>query len=345
MSRIQKLTEKIFKDAVLMYVSVGFWEGKIQQDEEDIKALGITLDEEKQQIYSPGHKILIPLEHLKPFKRFRSMVMNGLAKWSYTFPVRGVRYIPKAKQEVVEIYLKRMFDKPKNQEEKDSNEKDGIVSWQEMVDEFIEKYPAIMEEVKQKHPDDWPRLEKHYPSVENLRLKFKFIWTRFTWDVARIDGITKEIEGEHRQRMTEMYSDFVRDSIFAFRATVKDAAANFRAILERDDKINARSINAFNRMLDRFSDPSMNLFRDTELIDMVNKIKVNIGSQAGWIENVSARTLLKNELDSLISFSSDEASIAMTHAAYFEDDLMPSEPVLDQKKEGSGILEEELVET
>ena len=65
----QQLSTAIFKEGALVNVPIGFWEGKIHQDQKDVEATNATLDAE---VYTPGFKWLIPQKYTKQFGRFRS---------------------------------------------------------------------------------------------------------------------------------------------------------------------------------------------------------------------------------------------------------------------------------
>jgi hypothetical protein len=319
-----KLTNEIFTNAVLMSVSLGYWSGEVSQDEADLALQG--LGDKAKKVFKPGHKMLVDPKYVKVFAHYRSKINYFLELYSYAFPLRGVRFIPKTN-------IKLVLDKLDELEEEFSHE----------AEEFCNRLETMKTEMQAEFPELWANLKDHYPSKEDLRKRFYIDRSVFTWDQAKINEIAAR-EGERFEKATR---DFMEDAMKQFRSATLKAATNFKSALETEGKVDNRSLESFKSFVDRFK--GLNFFGDQKLDKLIESIKTHLMDEGSWVDDGKDKDVkaIRQEMskiaDEIARTASEEGEAEATLKGYMRHispDLVrqaPGEESQDEKPEAAQL--------
>jgi hypothetical protein len=269
----QEVTEKIFSNAVLLNPTIGYWMGRIQQNENDLDAQGVDKAVMKGAEYEAGSKWLIAKSEIDVFTKIRSEQAGFMRGVSFDFPVRAVRFVPVTQLDYVRSYLR-----------------DTQARFYQAVDSLINRYDGLKEAQMTKFmveaqknipvdklPEFQANLAKAYPSKEELRNKFNFGWIEFEWRTSRFN----DIKAEENQKFREETQKFLQDCAKDLRKVTAQAATAFmESISNAKGKVNDRSIRAFEGFMDKFQ--RLNFMGDRELERVIQDARQKFVDIESW---------------------------------------------------------------
>jgi hypothetical protein len=262
----QKISSDIFKNGLLLSYSIGFWDGRVRQTEQDVVV--VQKAKSSPSIYEKGTKLLLPPRSVKPFYGYRTRLFNFLSIHSFGVPgLRGSRFVPKSVYPKIKEFLNR-----------------EIQNFNEDVNVFIEKYPEYKEEqikiFKEKYPEFNASDELKYPSESSIRQKFYYVWMPYAWDYTNIEKIEREARDVLEERARAMIHDAsvsMRQEIFVELNSV------IRTIQNSKNKINIRTIS---RLEQRIKDiKNINIFGDEKLDELLDRTSAVAGSIKSWTKD------------------------------------------------------------
>jgi hypothetical protein len=278
---VHKISEDIFKNGLLLSYSIGFWDGKVRQSEDDVVV--VQKAQSAPEIFERGTKLLLPPESIKPFHGYRTKLFNFLSMHSFAVPgLRGSRFIPKSVYPNIKSFLE------KEQE-----------SFIEDVDMFLSKYPAYRESqiktFKQKYPSATDQISDLYPSEEYLRNRFYYTWMPYAWDYKSIEEIENEAKGVLAQRATHMISEAsatMRNEIYA---ELNSAIASIKS---SKNKVNIRTIARLEQKIRSLK--QINIFGDSSLDELLERSAEVVGSIKTWTKEDLSKDNFDIEIKRLV---------------------------------------------
>lgn len=300
-NRTTEITSQIFKNATLIAPTIGFWHGRQQQDDDDLKAQGVAEQriealkkserDDSASTFTRGFKWLVPKAEIDKFVNVRTSLQSYMNQISYDFPLRGVRFVPLVN---VDAVLEQLRER---QARFYQLRDDFCVRFPALRDTQIEAYLETCKEsfetaAKKKVAAEGGELQeaiaaereayrqhliKCYPSIDVIRSKFNFDWTVFSWAITNIQAIAQQ-EGE---RFRVKMADFLGDCARALRQEVKQAAEGFiEAMQNAKVKVNEKSVDSFRNFLDRFQ--KLNFMNDFELEQVVKEMRAKFENVDTW---------------------------------------------------------------
>jgi hypothetical protein len=276
----QKLSTDIFKHGTLINVTIGFWEGKVHQTSKDVEVLNADIDND---IYAPGFKWLIPPVHTRPFTRYRSRLNSVMEKMSYRVPgMRGSRFVPKDAYSYIKDFL--------------GKEKEDFFAQREV---FLDKYPELIKEQIDKfnarYPDHTGTMDTLYPRVDQIRDKFSYSWTPYSWSHTDIQEIAQDAKAKLVERSTEL----IYQSGIQIRRHIIDATESIvNAIKNGKNTVNIRAVNAFTQRLEQLK--HLNLFSDPEINNIINGAERSLTSISSWKKEDVDETDIEARLSDMV---------------------------------------------
>jgi hypothetical protein len=167
------------------------------------------------------------------------------------------------------------------------------------AEEFVERYEAIKDEWRAKHPDIWHRLAPHYPTSGQLRRKFDFFWTVFEIKGAEVkEGSAPEIVAAYEQARAELeerYQEMVEEAVVYLRKKVMETVQNLSSRLKEGRIVRNDTLESVRRMEDWFKD--MNIFGDLQVEESLTQLRAAINGTD--YEDLKDNEALKQQLAGL----------------------------------------------
>lgn len=280
LSAAQNLGSEIFKEGTLINVTIGFWEGKVHQTEDDLTVTNSNFD---SAVYTPGFKWLIPPKHTRPFGLFRSRLTSVMKRMSYKVPgMRGSRFVPKGAYPMIRQFL---------MEEKEAFFRER--------DRFIGVYPDLAEEQKNHfnaaYPEHAGLMDTLYPSAEQIASKFSYMWTPYSWSHTEIE----EIACDAKAQLAERSKELVYQSSLQIRQHIIDATESVvNAIKNGKNTVNIKAVKAFSTRLDQLK--HLNLFGDAEINRILKGASDSLHSIGSWKKETVDETDIESKLTDLV---------------------------------------------
>lgn len=260
----------VFTHGNLVDINVNMWTGQKNLTAEDL-----GLDEESlSKAYSLGKKKLIPREVISTFKHFDYKARYELIKHSFPFEFGSARFVPK-----------KVFVKFAEKMEK------LIKEFNKAADELERNYPRYRLEMRKEYVEaaheayrinkslhkgfdmaenDFvnqflERIEKHYPSAEDIRSRFKLDYVVFRMEIpdisqASYEDITEEgdkvrlLEDAYKRNLDKKVNSFVDNVVRSLRSKAYDALIHVAESVRRGKTITTATFNMLNSMIQEYED-------------------------------------------------------------------------------------------
>lgn len=253
----QELTEALFQRGALMGLHIGRWTAVKKMAASDMLMTEVDLD----AIYL-GHKKLLPKKATEKLIEIEGKARTALAHKSLEFPLAGARFVtyasvPKVVTKLGE--LKAEWDREVNaliEQYPDLRTRQLALletQAQKFIHEELRKFGAVSTEEAWKNRklelDEWLVKQRQlnlsfYPAnVEDLRKKFSFNWRMFR--ISALDGIHDLDADEVREAQATLKADlqnWVKAASGAMHQSLGEAAANAKALLEKNGKLQPRNL-------------------------------------------------------------------------------------------------------
>jgi hypothetical protein len=257
-----KISADIFKNGLLLSYTIGFWDGKIKQNDDDVI---VQKADSAPEVYEKGTKLLLPSGSLKAFYGYRSRLGLYLSQMSFGVPgLRGSRFIPKSVYADVKAHLEE--------------EQAGFY---ECVEKFMVKYPdyrrAQIETFNAKYPLSAGKMDDLYPAPEYVRNRFCYHWMPYAWDYASI----LEVESNAKDILAQRAMGIVNDACISMREQIhEELTSAIKVVKSAKHKVNIRTITSLQEKINSLK--SINIFGDKKLEELLNRSAQVIGSVSSW---------------------------------------------------------------
>jgi len=275
-----KISGDIFKNGLLISYTIGFWDGKKKQNEDDLVAQSAN---SAPEVFEKGAKLLLPAGSLKSFYGFRSRLGLFLSQTSFAVPgLRGSRFVPKAVYAKIKEYLE------KEQE-----------AFYQCVDDFMTKYPAYRQaQIKvfnEKYPSSAGKMDDIYPSEEEVRNRFGYNWMPYAWDYASI----LEVEKDAKDILADRAIGIVNEASITMRKEIyAEMQSAINVIKGAKHKVNVRTIASLQDKINSLK--SINIFGDKSLDELLDRSAQLVGSVSSWATDDLAKTDFTVQISSLL---------------------------------------------
>jgi len=279
-SMAHKISSDIFKNGLLLSYSIGFWDGKIKQGNEDME---IQHANSAPEVYGRGTKLLLPYGSLKEFYGCRSRLGAFLTRTSFPVPgLRGSRFIPKAIYAQVKEYI-----------EKESE------FFYKSVEEFLVKYPTYkMSQIRvfnEKYPASAGSLDLLYPSEDVIRARFYYSWMPYAWDYASII----EVEREAKDILADRALGMVNEACISMRKEMyQELLGAINVVKSAKHKVNIRTVSNLQEKINSLK--TLNIFGDKSLEDLLTRSSDLMDSVSSWKTDDLGKTDFDVQLGSLL---------------------------------------------
>ena len=316
-----KISGDIFKNGLLLSYTIGFWDGKVKQSDDDIV---VQKADTAPEVFEKGTKLLLPQGSLKPFYGFRSRLGLFLSQTSFAVPgLRGSRFVPKA------IYSKIKTHLEKEQEMFYSN-----------VEDFMTKYPAYkasqIEIFNRKYPSSAGKMDDLYPHEDLVRNRFAYNWMPYAWDYTSI----MEVEKDAKDILADRAMSIVNDASVTMRKEIyAELSSAINVVKGAKHKVNIRTVASLQEKINSLK--TINIFGDKKLDQLLDRSSSLIGAVSSWATedlsktdfNVQLGSLLKDvgkSIQSAIASPLDEISVFRESISLSMDDTTSQDTELDE---------------
>ena len=316
-----KISGDIFKNGLLLSYTIGFWDGKVKQNEDDIV---VQKADSAPEVFEKGTKLLLPQGSLKPFYGFRSRLGLFLSQTSFAVPgLRGSRFVPKSIYSRIKAYLEK-----------------EQAAFYASVEEFMTKYPEYkatqIAVFDKKYPASAGKMDNLYPADELVRNRFAYNWMPYAWDYASI----MEVEKDAKDILADRAMNIVNDASVTMRQEIyAELSSAISVVKTAKHKVNVRTIASLQEKINSLK--SINIFGDKSLDQLLDRSSSLIGSVSSWSTedlaktefNVQIGSLLKDvgkSIKSAIDSPLDEISVFREAISLSMDDTTSEDKELDE---------------
>jgi hypothetical protein len=283
----------IFRDGLLVDVDVSFWSGAKHLTAED---LGMK-EEDVAEAYKLGHKMLIPEDVVREFRRIEGRARAAVDDSSFPFPVGSAKFVPKRRfpkvlaklKECQEDYNRLTADLIKNYDEyrskmlpiyRDAAEKAYMSNQPETL--VLGMDNNLLEEKESFVRNFLARIEACYPPASTLSARYALSWTVYEIAMPRMqegdsdkiaaDASNREIAEEtYRTQIKEKMETFVNDVVKSLRSQTVEVCGRISKAITEGKVIRSRSIDSLKNFIEKFSD--LNFIGDQQIETQIEELK------------------------------------------------------------------------
>lgn len=314
---IQKYYDKVFSDGKLVNVHIGMWGMSHNLTKEDIKIDNVLPDEIKL-----GKKMLIKTAVYNKFKNLEQKIRNFLYKNSFEFPlVSQAHFVPKTKY--LDVYNKLT---------------ELRVEYLQMAQEFFDKYEDYKTEAIEYYKEHKDTvnvdLEKHYPSLEEVKKKFymdiasfeiclptNFANVDIHTEIAR-EGAKQEAQNEYSieyNRQMELHMEkiniFTQEVVSTLRNKIAAHCTVALNKINNKEIITDASIRTLMRHIQEFRE--MNFLEDKSIEEELKKVEGLLDSGRDFSKDTDAIGLLQQKLTTIVNEAKSVSDFANVSGEYF----------------------------
>jgi hypothetical protein len=218
--------------------------------------LGIEATEEVNEALSLGHHRLVPHAEFERMNTILGKARQTIEHYSQQFLfIKGARYVPDRNLETVSGKLKELREE-----------------FQAAVDVFLENYStiktntlpiiekALLDAAKTAEAARaaFERVVAEYPSVDELRGKFRLIWNVYSIQGPKQSGVGAALFDESTQ-----VRGAIKEMVTELRAEASEKVQGLLALVKKGGKIAQRSVDSAMTVLDHID--AVNVFGDEVL--------------------------------------------------------------------------------
>jgi hypothetical protein len=278
------LKDSLYKAGVVADLTISDWQGTTKLTPED---LGLTSLPEEGELIRLGKKLLLHKDSLQKVRAFKFEAQTFLYDNSFQFPFGATQFVPYLK-------LSAMIEKMEKCK----------AGFEGAVEEFLKEYDRIREEVLAEYGVFFERIlrernhiteseiqfekerllretEKKYPSVSELRRKFRFQFSVFEVNLPDFKDLTSEealdkarlnveLENEYRQRVLDKIDGFLDEVHGNLKQLALDTVEYLKKRVE-GGRLNIKTVKAFMHYADTFKEMDFVGFDVSTKIDDVRK--------------------------------------------------------------------------
>jgi hypothetical protein len=289
----------IYKDGVLMTLTVTKWGGARKLEPQD---LGLQADEVPEFMHL-GKKLLIPKEEREAFNQTENNARNALERASFPFPVGGARFVPNR------VLMKILTELEEYKR-----------AYMDLAHSFKERYHLIREDMLAKYPEHREKLEPFYPPVHLVERRFSFEWSVFVIDDASYQAKNgEEVSAAYEKfkiNLQAQFDKFLNDVVIDLRFQVQETCLNIVERVKAGEIINAHSIGAVHRMIDKFN--SLNFIGDQTIEAKLNDLRaqLNSGRTAEDFKDEPTRQALRSAAEAVAKQAAEISDISAVTGEY-----------------------------
>ncbi len=282
----------IFKDGLLVDVSVSFWSGSKALSPAD---LGLKA-EDVAEAFKLGKKMLVPQDVIRKFRAIESKARFIVEKNSFKFPIGNARFVPKKKFPAVLKKLKQCaFDYTQLTEQL-------VVNYEKYREEMLPVYKEAAEKAyftnlptqiefnmdeQEKEKEQFinsflMRISTFYPPASTLRDKFALIWDIYEIALPRMrkadgdkivdDADRKEVATEeYRKQAHQKIGSFLDEVVKTLRQETVTVCTRIADRIKEGKVIKGRSLSSLNDFISNFSE--LNFVGDAVIEEELAKLK------------------------------------------------------------------------
>ena len=259
----------IYKSGVIVDLSVSVWRAIAKLNPEEV---GLEKSEVPDQVYL-GHKALMKREFFRETKSITFKAGSWLYQHSWSFPVGQCRFVSYAtlpklleKMREAEVNFNAAVDRMVG--EYGPRRAEMIEIFSKMFDEMLEKIYPNGHELSR---DSWmaatkrklmAKLEDKYPTVGNLRSKFRFDFVVFEVAPSEFRGLSTTeagdkantaigVQQEYREKITQKLDAFSESVINKLQEMVLDVTGKLSQ-RTKAGTLNMNTVKSFRNWIDTF---------------------------------------------------------------------------------------------
>lgn len=309
---LQAYYDKIFQDGFLVNLHVGIWSMSATLRPEDLK-----LETQLPDIFKLGKKLLISSAVYNKFKQVESSARNYLYKNSFPFPISEAHFIPKKK--VGEVILRL---------------NDFRETFTKLTNSFIIDYDKLKKETLDRWSDYKDQLEGYYPTIDQIKHKFKFSISTFELAMpkelaeVKIEEILAkeqateeakkivlgEMRAQHEQSIQQI-EQFGSKAIEVIRGEVVKVCEALRDRIAKRQLITTSNITSIRDMISDFK--VLNFMDDKTVASELDKLQAMVSTDIDYKTDQEALTRLDNTLQSVVTNALNLTDLRDVSGAYF----------------------------
>jgi len=296
----------IFKDGILINITVNYWSGAKILSPED---LGLK-KENVSDAFKLGNKALVPREIIRKFRALEARARNIVDTNSFKFPIGNARFIPKKKFPKILKKLEKIkfeyiqlteqlvinYDKYRKEMQpiyRDAAEKAFYTSLPNSIEFNIEK----MEQEKEHFVNNFlMRVATFYPSANTLRDRFSLGWDVYEIALPRmkksdsteiVNGQIKEdiAEEEYRAQTHEKIGKFLDEVVSVLRQETVEICTHIVKNIHSGKVITGATIKSLKNFVENFKE--LNFVGDIKIEEELNNLQRN------FLDNYSSEQITK----------------------------------------------------
>lgn len=245
----KNIEDVLFKQGILFDLDVGRWSAT-----KKLKFLDLNLPNLDPNAINLGHKKLLPKSAIKAIQELESKARSALASCSSDFPIAGARFV---RYPVLDTLLEKLTElKLKFHAEV----KTLLANYPDIRDKQLEVLNKQAESIagnlrkdsmKKEELDEidgwltnqFVRNEQAFLDVEKLKEKFKFEWRMFQISSSdSLEGVSADQALEAQKKLQADLQSWVAETAVIMHQTLGEAAANAKALLEKQGKLNPKNL-------------------------------------------------------------------------------------------------------
>lgn len=309
---LEQRFQKLFQDGKLVQVHVSKWGMAYQSQSKDAE-----IEKDLPEFYKPGKRMLIEDAYRLQFQRIETKARKYLSDNSHPFPLTDAHFVTRKK--LIEVLttleeMKKEFDTA--------------------ATEFFANYETYKNDMLAKYPDYKELLEPFYPSLDKLKLKFKFGYSVYEIsppknmksmtleEIQSKNESVEEMKKKYETQMQEQYeraveemANFVTESAKALRGQVVEVFETIAKKMANREIVTVKNIKSIRNIIDQFD--ALDFFDDKVVKDKLNAVKMLVTGDHNFQDNHKAIIKLQAALNEVLVSTKNITDIDSLTGNYF----------------------------
>jgi len=254
------IMDKLFSDGVLIDLDVRFWRAVRANGEKD---LGVKRSKLPEFVVGLGTKRLLPKEDIARWVSHADRARYLIAKASFRFPIGEGQFVPMANVESLSAEL----DEVKKE-------------FEATAEDFLRNYARLRREYLERFPEHRERLEKQYPTREELESKFSFEYRLFSVSMPKAMRKRQAEDAAVAKYQTQLegtMNRFIREAVTTLRTQTVEVCEGLSQKILKGEVVSRQGLDQIRSFVERFK--GLNFIGDTEVEAKLEEVKRLVGNR------------------------------------------------------------------
>jgi hypothetical protein len=274
------IEDVLFKQGILFDLDVGRWQAAKKLNVDDLHLPNLD-----KGAFHLGHKKLLPKHAVAKIQEIESKARSTLASCSSDFPIAGARFVRypvlegllekltslKIKFHIEVKALLTQYPELKKQQLAHLNSQAEKIAEKQLQQGDAKPSKQLQDEINGWLKNQYIKNENAFLEMDELKARFRFEWRMF--QVSAADGlshVSADQAIEAHKKLQGDLQEWIAETAVIMHKTLGEAAANAKALLEKQGKLNPKNLKPLFEAFEAFKSID---FSDSDIKKTLDDIK------------------------------------------------------------------------